>query len=230
MKSNILKFSDVNANILIHGETGSGKELVARAVHFNNSTIKNKLVTVNCSAIPENLIESELFGTKAGAFTDARNRIGLFEQGHMGTIFLDEITELTLSAQAKLLRVIEYGFFTKVGDSVETKSNFKLITATNRNIKNEVKMGRFREDLYYRISPLIIMVPPLRARKDDIVDLSIHFFKLFESSKKLSPSALMKLLKHEWPGNIRELQQTILRSIVFSDKNPLIDSSHIVFH
>ena len=188
------------------------------------------MITVNCGAIPENLIESELFGTAKGAFTDAKDRKGFFERANASTIFLDEIGELSQTAQVKLLRVLESGLFTRVGESKEIKSEFSLITATNKNLKDEVNSGKFREDLYYRITPLIINVPPLRARKEDIYDLSIHFLAKIGSTKKLSTSALNKLLEYKWPGNIRELKQTIERAEILSKNNDIIDLSHIVIY
>ncbi len=229
LKNDILEFCENDINILLQGETGSGKELTANAIHsYNNND--NSIIAVNCGAIPENLIESELFGTIKGAFTDAQNRKGYFEKANGGTLFLDEIAELSLTAQVKLLRVIESGHFFKVGDSNIMKSTFRLITATNKNLKDEVNAGRFRDDLFYRITPFIIDIPPLRKRKKDIFDLSIHFLKNNKSIKKLSNSALVKLLHHKWPGNVRELKQTIFRANLLSKKEKIIDAKHIVFY
>ena len=192
--------------------------------------MKKSMVAVNCGAIPENLIESELFGTIKGAYTDSINRSGLFEQADGTTIFLDEIGELSKSAQVKLLRVLEDGIFTRVGDSSENKSDFNLITATNKNLKSEMIEGRFREDLYYRITSLVINIPPLRERKEDIFDLSKFFLNELNSQKQISQSAVLKLLKHSWPGNIRELKQTIIRADYMSAKNTSINRNHIVFY
>ena len=230
LKNEILNYKGMSLNILIHGETGTGKELTAMALHIQNYQKKNAIVTVNCGAIPENLIESELFGTRKGAYTDARDRTGLFEKAHDSTIFLDEVAELSKSAQVKLLRVIEDGSFSKVGDSKVIKSDFNLITATNKNLKNEVVAGRFREDLFYRITSLVINIPPLRERKEDIFDLSKYFLKEVGSKKELTRGTVLKLLDHKWPGNIRELKQTIIRAEYLSRNMDVIIPDHIVYY
>lgn len=230
LKKQIVNFSGYSLNIHLSGETGTGKELTAKALHRQNFKMKNPMVAVNCGAIPENLIESELFGTIKGAYTDATNKSGLFEKADGTTIFLDEIGELSKAAQVKLLRVLEDGIFTRVGDSSEKQSVFNLITATNKNLKNEMIEGRFREDLYYRITSLIINIPSLRERKEDIYDLSNFFLGELNSQKKISQSAILKLLKHSWPGNIRELKQTIIRADYMSGKKTHIDTNHIIFY
>ncbi len=230
LKREIVNFRGYALNVHLCGETGTGKELTAKALHRQNFKMKKSMVAVNCGAIPENLIESELFGTIKGAYTDSINRSGLFEQADGTTIFLDEIGELSKSAQVKLLRVLEDGIFTRVGDSSENKSDFNLITATNKNLKSEMIEGRFREDLYYRITSLVINIPPLRERKEDIFDLSKFFLNELNSQKQISQSAVLKLLKHSWPGNIRELKQTIIRADYMSAKNTSINRNHIVFY
>jgi DNA-binding NtrC family response regulator len=227
LKYEILNYSGNNLSILLLGESGTGKELAAKALHYQNFSDNKPLITVNCGAIPETLIESELFGTKKGAFTDAGDTIGFFEKANGGTIFLDEISELSKSAQVKLLRVLEDGVFYKVGDSNALKSQFNLITATNKNLKIEVTEGRFREDLFYRITPLIIKIPPLRERKEDIYELSLFFLDQIKADKTISHNAILKLIKHSWPGNIRELKHTISRAAYLSKDSPVIDACHI---
>lgn len=230
LKKEIINFRGYALNVHLHGETGTGKELTAKALHRQNFKIRKSMVAVNCGAIPESLIESELFGTIKGAYTDAINRSGLIEQADGTTIFLDEIGELSKSAQVKLLRVLEDGIFTKVGDSSEKKSNFNLITATNKNLKKEMIEGRFREDLYYRITSLVIKIPPLRERREDIFDLSNFFLDELKSPKKISQSAVLKLLNHSWPGNIRELKQTIIRADYMSGNKLRINKNNIIFY
>jgi DNA-binding NtrC family response regulator len=230
LKRDILDYSGNNLNILINGETGTGKELTAKALHAQNFKNKNSIVAVNCGAIPENLIESELFGTKKGAYTDAVDKIGIFEKGHGSTIFLDEIAELSKPAQVKLLRVLENGFFTKVGSTTEEHSVFNLISATNKNLKEQVNLGLFREDLFYRITSLVLHIPPLRERKEDIYDLSCYFLNEINPNKKISQRSIVKLLEYKWPGNIRELKQTIIRAEYLSKDKEKIDPSHIIFY
>jgi|GEM_PF-1161025 len=229
LKKEILDYSGTTLNVLINGETGTGKELAAKALHTQNFSNKS-LVAVNCGAIPENLIESELFGTKKGAYTDAIDKPGVFERAHGSTIFLDEVAELSKSAQAKLLRVLEDGTYSKVGDTGELKSDFNLISATNKNLKDLVEMGLFRSDLYYRLTSLVMKIPPLRERKEDIFDLSNHFLEQIGSNKKITQGAVMKLIEYKWPGNIRELKQTIVRAEYFSKEKETIDRKSIVFY
>lgn len=230
LKDEIVTFCGNNLNVHLYGETGTGKELTAEALHTGNFLQKKSLIAVNCGAIPENLIETELFGTTKGAFTDACDKSGLFEIADGTTIFLDEVAELSKAAQIKILRVLENGTFSKVGDTKKIKSSFNLITATNKNLKIEMQEGRFREDLYYRITSLIINIPPLRERKDDIYELSMHFLKEIGSIKKISSNALLKLLEYNWPGNIRELKQAIIRAEYLSRDKSFIDPVHIIFY
>lgn len=230
LKRKIINFNRNNLNIHLYGETGTGKELTAKALHNQMHRNNESMVIVNCGAIPENLIESELFGTAKGAFTDAQNRSGLFEKADGTTIFFDEIGELSKSAQVKLLRVLEDGRFNRIGDSTERKSKFNLITATNKDLKKEVSKGRFREDLYYRITSLIITVPTLRERKEDIYELSQHFLRELNSGKRFSQRAVLKLLDYTWPGNIRELKQTVIRAEYLSKEQRSIKQKHIVFY
>jgi transcriptional regulator with PAS, ATPase and Fis domain len=230
LKNEIISFKGHNLNVHLYGETGTGKELTAKALHNQSFQQEKSIVTINCGAIPDNLIESELFGTAKGAFTDAQNRSGLFEKANGTTIFLDEIGELSKTAQVKLLRVLEDGIFSRIGDSTERKSDFNLITATNKNLKTEVREGRFREDLYYRITSLMITLPTLRERKEDIYDLSLYFLNELGSSKKLSQSAVLKLIEYKWPGNIRELKQTIIRADYLSKEKKSIDPNHIIYY
>lgn len=230
LKQEIINFNGNSMNVHLFGETGTGKELTARALHNQSCSFEKPLIAINCGSIPENLIESELFGTAKGAFTDARDKSGLFEKADGTTIFLDEIGELSKSAQVKLLRVLEDGTFSRVGENSERKSDFNLITATNKNLKKEISEGRFREDLFYRITSLIIKIPALRERKEDIYDLSRYFLNEIGSRKKISQRSVLKLLDYKWPGNIRELKQTIIRADYMSGEKTTIDPPHIVFY
>lgn len=228
-KENLLSLSSRNISIHFNGETGTGKDLAARTVH-EHSGKKKPLIAVNCGALSENILESELFGTRKGAFTDAVERVGLFEAADGSTIFLDEISELSQSAQVKLLRVLENGTFTRVGDSREISSRFRLITATNKNLKEEVEKGTFREDLYYRITSMILTIPPLRERKEDIPRLTSFFLQEMSCRKKVSPEAMEKLMEYNWPGNIRELRQVMERAEFLSEKTTQILKEHILFY
>lgn len=230
----IQKAISSNITISVTGETGTGKEVVAKAIHYN-STRKNKpFVAVNITAIPSELIESELFGHEKGAFTGAiARRIGKFEEATDGTIFLDEIGEMDVNMQSKLLRVLQEKELTRVGGSGVVKINCRVIVATHKDMAEEVRKGKFREDLYYRLLGLPIMLPPLRQRGNDILLLAKHFVATYskENNAKLSLStqALNKLIKYPWPGNIRELKAVIELSCVMSDEN-LIDEEHISFN
>lgn len=230
LKKEIIRLGANDMNIHLCGETGTGKELAARALHDSRIGESRKLIAVNCGAISQNLIESELFGTRRGAFTDARERQGIFECANGSTIFLDEITEMPRQAQVKLLRVLEYGTFTRVGDTKEIKSNFHLITASNRNLREEVEKGNFREDLFYRITSLILQIPPLRDRKEDLGELSAHFLRNMKCRKKISVNAMNKLIDHKWSGNIRELKQVITRAVHMASESRTIDTAHIEFY
>lgn len=220
VKDIIERVASTSASVLILGETGTGKEVVAKAIHEQSSRKGRPLVSVNCAAIPEGLIESELFGHEKGSFTGAVDKkIGLFEQASTGTIFLDEIGDLPLLMQSKILRVLQEGVVRPIGSSKEKKVNVRVLAATHKDLSAMMSAGDFREDLYYRLNVVTIQVPPLRERKDDIPLLCAHFlnkFKAIHSSKVngLTPRGLQKLLDYDWPGNIRELQNTIERSIV----------------
>jgi Nif-specific regulatory protein len=222
-----------NTTVLITGETGTGKELVARSIHHNGSRADKPFVAVNCSAIPENLLESELFGYKKGAFTGAASdKKGLIEVAHNGTLFLDEIAEIPSNLQVKLLRFLQEREVMPVGGSQAVKVDVRIIAATNRNLTEEIQEGRFREDLYYRLNVIALNIPPLRDRKKDIPLLAQHFLKKFSKSlqKKVTgfkPQALEKLLSYQWPGNVRELENTIERAVVLTNTN-LISENDIV--
>lgn len=209
-------------HVLITGETGTGKELVSHLLHEQSARASGPLVIVNCAAIPPHLFESELFGYEKGAFTGAlQRRIGLIEQAHEGTLFLDEVGDLSLDNQAKLLRVIESGRFFRVGANKETKVNFRVIAATNKDIPMQVKRGEFREDLYHRLNGISIHIPPLRERPADIAALAEHFFTLYLGRAKrpvsgISKEAMEYLLEQRWPGNVRQLRNTIERAIAFT--------------
>lgn len=228
LKRQIQQLSSSSLNIHLSGPSGTGKEVLAKAIHCSSSRKEKQMVSVNCGAISETIMESELFGSIEGAFTDARNRIGYFEKAHKSTIFLDEICELNPSGQVKLLRVLENGCFMPIGSNVEKQSDFRLITATNKNIKEEMIKGNFREDLYYRITSLIIPIPPLKERIEDIPQLSEHFLKQAKSPKKLKAQSLAKLMAYNWPGNIRELKQTILRADFLSGSSLHIEPQHLI--
>jgi len=228
----IEKASGSDVTVMITGESGTGKELVAKAIHFN-STKKNKpFVAVNCAAIPETLLESELFGHEEGAFTGAiKKTAGRFEQADTGTIFLDEIGEMSLATQVKTLRVLQEKAFDRLGGTDKLKVDVRIISSTNKNIEKSIKDGTFREDLFYRISVFPIVMPPLRERKDDIPLIVAHFLKMYSKKAKkeihnISREAINILMEYNWPGNVRELENVIERSIVLT-KGDQIDSSDI---
>jgi len=219
----IKKVAPYKSTILIMGESGTGKELVARALHYNSDRSKRPFVAVNCGAIPENLLESELFGHVKGAFTDAiRTKRGLFEEADGGTLFLDEIGELPPQLQVKLLRVLQEGEIRRVGESRPIKVDVRIISATVKDLAREVNEGRFRDDLFYRLNVLPIHIPPLRERREDIPLLIEHFIKKFTQStnKKvvgIDSKALEVLMNYKWSGNVRELENTIERAVVLAD-------------
>ena len=231
----IEKSIKTNISVSITGETGTGKELVAKAIHYNSKRAKKPFVAINVSAVPRDLIESEMFGHEKGAFTGAITRkIGKFEQASGGTIFLDEIAEMDLNMQAKLLRVIQERELTRVGGNELIKIDARLIVATNRNLADEVQKGNFREDLYYRLLGLPIELPPLRYRGNDIILLAKYFVDEFckeNKMKKLSitESAQQKLMGYHFPGNVRELRAIIELAAVLTDTDQ-IDESHISFN
>ncbi|MDR0826458.1 MAG: sigma-54 dependent transcriptional regulator [Desulfovibrio sp.] len=208
------------ATVLISGESGSGKELVARAIHRSSPRCKGPYVAVNCAALSESLLESELFGHEKGAFTGAGKRHeGCFRQAEGGTLFLDEIGEMPLSMQVKLLRVIQEREVTRVGGEKSESVDVRILTATNRDLQREVAAGRFREDLYYRLNVVALEVPPLRERKEDIPLLAAHFAALYALKNKkevkgFTPESMESLIRYSWPGNVRELENTIERAVV----------------
>ena len=217
----INKVAATDSTVLIQGESGTGKELVARDIHQKSKRNKHPFVAVNCAALQETLLESELFGHVKGAFTGAHEtRMGLFEVADKGTLFLDEVGELPINIQAKLLRVLESGEIRRLGDSKSIFIDSRIITATNKDIAAEVKKGSFREDLFFRINIVHISLPPLRERKDDIPLLVQHFLKTHRinmTEKKVCPDALRSMMKYNWPGNIRELENVIENLMIIVD-------------
>ncbi len=232
---NIGLISMNHVNVLIQGETGTGKELIARLIHFSGSTKDKPLVVVNCSALTETLLESELFGHVKGAFTDSiRDKKGKFELAGEGTIFLDEISEISPNIQVKLLRVIQELEFEKVGGEQTIPMKARIITATNKSLEELIEEGKFREDLYYRLKVFTIQLPPLRERKEDIHDLVVHFLnklnKRFDKKvNKIGDGVIEMLQQHHWQGNVRELENTILQAIIMS-KNDVLDKEDITLN
>ncbi len=218
------KALDTNITVVISGETGTGKELVAKAIHYNSTRREKSFVAFNVAAIPSELIESELFGHEKGAFTGAASRrIGCFEEANGGTLFLDEIGEMKLSLQSKLLRALQEKEIVRIGSNKPVKTDCRIIVATNKNLKEEVKKGNFREDLYYRLLGLPIELPPLRDRANDILILAAHFVNNFciENNillKKLSPQVQKKLMSYSYPGNVRELKSVVELAVTLSGK------------
>ena len=223
----IQQVAPTDASVLIEGETGTGKDLVAKAIHKGSKRSNKPFIKVNCASIPENLIESELFGHEKGAFTGAvEKRIGRFELANGGTIFLDEIGELPLNPQPKLLNILQQGEFERIGSSKTIKTDVRIIAATNKVLKNEIYKGRFRNDLYYRLNVFPISVAPLRERKTDIVPLAENFVKIYSEKfnkqvNTISKKSLNLLLDYSWPGNIRELENVIERAVITSESNEL---------
>jgi two-component system response regulator AtoC len=221
----VAKIADFKTTALISGESGVGKELIARAIHQRSSRKNAPFVAVNCGAIPENLLESELFGYRRGAFTDAvADRTGLFEQANGGTLLLDEIGELPLSLQVKLLRVLQEETIRRLGDNKDLKIDVRILAATHRDLAAETAAGRFREDLFYRINVLTIRIPSLRERREDIPILLDHFIarnniRLSTQIRGLAPDARKVLLEYAWPGNVRELENTIERAMVLAESD-----------
>ncbi len=219
----IEKVADTDGTVLISGASGTGKELIARAIHYNSSRSERPLVVINCGAIPEELLESELFGHEKGAFTGAyKSRIGRFEMANGGTIFLDEIGEMSPALQVKLLRVLQEKKFERVGGTKTIHVDVRIIAATNKNLTTAINKGKFREDLYYRLNVIPMKVPPLKQRKSDIPLLIDHFLKKFQkgAEKKItgfSPEAMDAMLKYDWPGNVRELENVIKRLTILCD-------------
>lgn len=225
---NIQTVLESDVPVVVHGETGTGKELVAKALHFRGPRRKHLLCTINCAAIPENLLESELLGHEKGAFTGAtQQRIGKLELANKGTLFLDEISEMPLTIQSKILRVVEEQVFERVGGNSVVKTNVRIISASNKDLLEEVRLNRFREDLYYRIAVFQIRVPPLRERKNDIPELVNCFIKRYsalssKTIKKIDKHTMDKLSNYNWPGNIRQLQNSIRRAILLTTSDTLL--------
>jgi transcriptional regulator with PAS, ATPase and Fis domain len=211
------------SSVLLQGESGTGKDLVAKAIHYGSRRAESPFIAINCAAIPANLIESELFGYEKGAFTDAKARKeGLFEQAEGGTLFLDEIGELELSVQAKLLRVLEEGSFRRVGGLRDLPLDVRVIASSNRDLKAESESGRFRLDLYYRLSVIQIDIPPLRERGDDAILLALHYITQFNERLRkrvrgLVPEVAETFRQYPWPGNVRELRNVIERVMILED-------------
>jgi two-component system, NtrC family, response regulator PilR len=230
----IKKVADTPANILILGESGTGKELVARAIHDNSSRAKMPVVVINCGGIPENLLESELFGYMKGSFTGAySDKQGLFEMARGGTIFLDEIGELPPVLQVKLLRVVQEKTFRRIGGAEDIKVDVRIISATNRNLREKVKKGEFREDLYFRLNVIPIHVPPLRERKEDIPLLTKHFIEKYarefnKEIRTISSYAMELLMNYAFPGNIRELENIIERGVAMETSNIILPENLVL--
>ncbi len=224
------KAAGYDTTVLIQGESGTGKELVARALHSRSPRASSQFVAINCGAIPESLLESELFGHRRGAFTGAHaDKPGLFEEAHQGTLFLDEIGELPLATQVKLLRVLQEGTLRRLGDTRDREVDVRVVAATVRDLPEEVEEGRFREDLFYRLNVLTIHVPPLRHRRDDL-PLLIDFFlernntRLGTRIRGLDAAAKKRLIAYHWPGNVRELENVVERAMVLAERDVLSDA------
>ena len=218
----VAQVSPTEATVLITGESGTGKEMIAGAIHFNSPRKEAPFVKINCAAITETLLESELFGYEKGAFTGAyKRKEGRFLQAHRGTLFLDEVSEMSSAMQVKLLRVLQEREFTRVGGEELIRVDVRVIAATNKDLLKEIEIGRFREDLYYRLNVVTLVLPPLRQRREDIPLLAQHFLAVFSEKnrkkiKGFTPQAMDWLLKHEWPGNVRELMNAVERGVVLA--------------
>jgi two-component system response regulator GlrR len=229
----IKRVAPTTTTVLITGETGTGKELVADAIHYNSPRKNNPLIKINCAAISETLMESELFGHEKGAFTDAgRKKPGLFVRAQRGTVFLDEIGDLPLALQGKLLRVLQERTITPVGGEEEVDIDVRVIVATNKNLKEEVKKETFREDLFYRVHVIPVLIPPLKERKEDIPPLVEHFLSKYgeqmgKKNSTITSAALQKLMLYDWPGNVRELENTIQFALAMCE-NGIIDAELIL--
>lgn len=234
LKSIALKVASSHATVFIQGESGTGKELFARFIHRHSRRARGPFLAVNCAALPENLLESELFGYEKGAFTGAnRLRKGKFELAHQGTLLLDEITEIPIHLQAKLLRVLQEGEIDRLGGHYPVPVDVRVVSTTNMDAATAVREQRFRKDLYYRLNVIPLKIPPLRERLDDIPVLVDHFLQRFQktlgaSTVKASPQALKKLQDHSWPGNVRELENVLQRAVLLSD-NPVLEPEDLEF-
>jgi two-component system response regulator PilR (NtrC family) len=226
----VARIAKTNSTVLLYGESGTGKELIARAVHYHSGR-RGKFVSINCGALPENLLESELFGHEKGAFTGAiREKKGLFQEAHGGTIFLDEIGEMSLPMQIKLLRVLQDRIVRKVGGNEEVQVDVRVIAATNRDLTESIQKGTFREDLFYRINVIPISLPPLRQRREDIPLLAEHFIKKYSKTlkipeKRISSDAMRALERYVWAGNVRELENVIERTLALESSDVLTTRS-----
>ncbi len=229
----IAKVAMTDSTVLIYGQSGTGKELIARAIHFNSPRGDKQFVTVDCAVLSENLLESELFGHIKGSFTGAiTTKPGLFEVADGGTVFLDEVGNISLSIQAKLLRVLQEGEFTPVGGTKAKKVDIRLIAATNKDLEKMIKEEAFREDLYYRLNIVLIYLPPLKERQEDISLLSAHFLKKYSEEmgktvKGFTPEAMEKLMIYSWPGNVRELENVIERTVVMIEEE-MVRPEHLI--
>ncbi len=211
------KVAATNAAVLITGDSGSGKEVIARAIHHYSTRAAKSWVDVNCAALPENLLESELFGYEKGAFSGAdSSKPGLFEMADRGTLFLDEIGDLDRRMQVKLLRVLDGSSYYRVGGVRKVSVDVRIVAATNQDLKAAVQDGRFRSDLYHRLSQILLSVPPLRERRDDVMPLAQHFLKEHNPKLSFSPEAIERLRNYSWPGNVRELKNVVIRAAVFA--------------
>lgn len=221
----VMKVAGTDATVLLFGESGTGKELIAKTIHFQSKRSKGPFVAINCAAIPENLLEAELFGSEKGAFTGAVKRIGKFEQANGGTIFLDEVGELPISLQPKLLRVLQERTVEPLGSTKTVKVDVRLISATNKDLSEEIRKGTFREDLFWRLNVIPIYIPPLRERREDIPLLIEHylksFCKIYKKSVSIDEEALKVLVSYDWPGNVREVANTIERLVVMTESNKI---------
>lgn len=224
----VMQVAQSDITILIYGESGVGKEVFARAIHNFSKRSKNDLISVNCGAIPEGILESELFGHKKGAFTGAvEGRKGYFEIADGGTLFLDEIAEMPLTTQVKVLRAIEFKEFMRIGAETVTRVDVRIIAATNKDLQEEVDSRRFREDLYFRLKAVTLSIPPLRSRKEDIEPLANYFLDAYSSANKINPphitrDAMIMLIDYNWPGNVRELKNTIETAVALN-RNGVLD-------
>lgn len=224
----IEQISDSSVNVLITGESGTGKELIAKTIHYNSQRTRNPFVALNCAALPESLVESELFEIEKGVATGVERRVGKFEMANGGTLFLDEIGDLSLSAQAKILRVLQEGVVEHVGGRKEIPVDIRVIAATNKDLESEIKKGNFRKDLYYRLKVIHIQMPALREIPEDIPVLANHFLDKYcremgKEPKRLSPKALRYLMSYSWPGNVRELENNIKRILVLTPRRVITE-------
>jgi DNA-binding NtrC family response regulator len=224
----ISDIATTDSTVLVQGESGTGKELIARAIHFNSHRKDKPFIVANCSAYSQNLLESELFGHERGAFTGAiRRKIGRFELAHRGSIFLDEIGEISPPTQILLLRILQDHRFERVGGEETLEVDVRIIAATNKNLMEEIKKGTFREDLYYRLNVIPILVPPLRERRDDVLLLALHFLQKFNKERgrevaSLSPEVIEIFMAHSWPGNVRELENVIEHAVIVAKRDKIL--------